>query len=228
MMPRLRNMHWPMIALLAMSASLPARAIEPFKASYQALYKGIPATGRMVLEPVGDDRWKYTVDISAPIGSLVQTTVFEDRGGQWRPLSNTDTANLLMVKDAKNATYDWARGEARWSGDVDADRAGPVKLKAGDLDALLVNLALARDAATGKPLQYRLVDNGRATQVSYQVAGKEQIDVGGQSRTATKVVHTHGDKQYLVWVVDGMPVPARIVQRRKGKDDIELRIESVQ
>lgn len=227
MMTKLRKMSWPMAALLAMAASLPARAIEPFTANYQASYKGIPASGRMVLEPIGGDHWKYTVNISAPVGNLVQTTVFEDRGGRWRPLSNSDTANLLMMKDEKNATYDWAHGEARWSGDVDANRAGPVKLKAGDLDALLVNLALARDVAAGKPLTYRLVDNGRAKQVSYQVAGKEQVDVGGKSRTATKVVHTDGDKQYLVWVVDGMPVPARIVQRRKGKDDIELRIESV-
>lgn len=218
---------WPMAGLLAMAASLPAQAVEPFTVDYEASYKGIPASGRMTLESTGGDRWKYTVSINAPIGNLTQTTVFEDRNGQWRPLSNTDSANLLMIKDNKNATYDWASREARWSGDVDADRAGPVKLRAGDLDVMLVNLALPRDVAAGKPLDYRVVDNGRAKQVSYQVTSKGQVEVDGKTHAATKVERTDGDKQYVVWVVDGIPVPVRIVERRKGKDDIELRIKSV-
>ena len=191
----IKLLAWPMAGLLAMAATLPAQAVEPFKADYEASYKGIAASGRMILEPAGGDRWKYTVSISAPIGNLTQTTVFEDRNGQWRPLSNTDSANLLMIKDNKNATYDWASGEARWSGDVDADRAGPVKLQAGDLDVMLVNLALARDVAAGKPLDYRIVDNGRVKQVSYQVAGKEQVQVDGKAHAATRVERTDGDKQ---------------------------------
>ena len=31
---------------------------------------------------------------------------------------------------------------ATWTGDVKPDRAGPVKLQAGDLDAMLINLAI--------------------------------------------------------------------------------------
>jgi hypothetical protein len=31
----------------------------------------------------------------------------------------------------------------------------------------------------------------------------------------------------LVWVVEGLPLPARLLQRKNGKDEIDLRITSV-
>ena len=117
---------------------------------------------------------------------------------------------------------------ARWSGDVKPDRAGPVKLQAGDLDAMLVNLALARDVAAGKPLNYRMVDDGRAKQTElHRSPARKQITVGGKPQQATKVSRTDGDKQTIAWVVDGLPVPARILQRKDGKDEMDLRLNSV-
>ncbi|HVQ32308.1 MAG TPA: DUF3108 domain-containing protein, partial [Lysobacter sp.] len=98
---------------------------------------------------------------------------------------------------------------------------------AGDLDAMLVNLAIPRDLAAGKPLNYRMVDDGRAKPMTYQVAGKEAVTVGGKSQQATKVSRTDGNKQTIVWVVDGLPVPARILQRKDGKDEVDLRLNSV-
>ncbi len=103
-----------------------------------------------------------------------------------------------------------------------------MQLKSGDMDALLINLALVRDVAAGKPLSYRLVDNGRAKQLDYRITGTEKIDVGGQSQQATRVVSTDGDKETIAWVVKGMPVPARILQREGGKDALDLRVKSVQ
>jgi Protein of unknown function (DUF3108) len=123
--------------------------------------------------------------------------------------------------------YDWAAGEARWSGDVKPERAGPVPLQAGDVDGLLMNLVIARDAAAGKPLRYRLVDEGRVKSMTFTVAGKETITIGGKPREATKLVNTNGNKQMMIWVVDGLALPARILQRKDGKDDIDLKIVSV-
>jgi len=158
---------------------------------------------------------------------IAQTTVFEDNAGQWRPLSGSDSSKMLFKKTSKQAAYDWSRGVATWSGDVKADKAGPVRLKAGDLDAMLVYLALARDVAADKSLAYRLVDDGRVKQLNYVVAGKESVEIAGKSRQATKVVRTDGDKQMIAWLVDGLPVPARILQRKNGRDEMDLRIKSV-
>ena len=205
----------------------PARALEPFSADYEANYMGLSATGRMTVEPQGDNLWKYTLKIANQAAQLTQTTVFEDRGGQWRPLSGTDASLLLIKKIRRNAVYDWVSGEARWNGDVKPDRAGPVKLQTGDVDGLLMNLAIARDAAAGKPLRYRMVDEGRVKPMAFTVAGKENITIGGKSRQATKLVSTNGNKQMLIWVVEGLALPARILQRKDGQDDIDLKIVSV-
>jgi len=220
--------RWPLLAAAALLvASAPALAVKPFTADYSASYMGLEGNGRMTLAPAGGDRWNYTLEIHSSIAQLSQNTVFEDNGGQWRPVSGSDTSSLLIKKSRKQATYDWGKGEARWSGDVKADRAGPVSLKAGDLDAMLVNLALARDVAAGKPLDYRMVDDGRAKQMRYRVAGKENVTVGGKSQSATRVERTDGNKQLIVWVVDGLPVPARILQRKDGKDEMDLRLKAV-
>ena len=213
-------------ALLAIACS-PAFAVEPFTADYSANYMGLEGNGTMTLAASGSNRWTYTLNIRSSLAQLTQSTVFEDHDGQWRPLSGNDSTVLLIKKKNKSASYDWGRGEARWSGDVKADRSGPVKLHAGDLDAMLVNLAIPRDLAAGKPLNYRMVDDGRAKPMTYQVAGKEAVTIGGKSQQATKVSRTDGNKQTIVWVVDGLPVPARILQRKDGKDEVDLRLNSV-
>ena len=214
-------------ALLTLAASAPARAVKPYSADYTASYMGMQGTGKMTIAPAGANRWKYSLNIRSNVAQLSQTTTFEDNDGQWRPLSGTDSSLLLIKKSNKSAIYDWAKGEARWSGDVKAERAGPVKLQAGDMDALLVNLAIARDAAAGKPMNYRMVDDGRAKQMAWQVAGTEALTIGGTTKQATKVSRSDGDKQTVVWVVEGIPVPARIRQRKDGRDQIDLKINSL-
>jgi uncharacterized protein DUF3108 len=215
-------------ALLAAAAALASpAALKPFTATYAVSYMGLNGTGTMTLAPAGDDRWKYSLDIDSAIAQISQSTVFDANGGSWRPLSNSDSATLLIKKNQKQAAYDWARHEARWSGDVKADRSGPVALRDGDLDAMLLNLAIPRDVAAGTALNYRMVDDGRVRAMQYKVIGKETVQVGGKPQSATKVARTDGDKQQIVWVVSGLPVPARILQRKDGKDEMDLKLKSI-
>ena len=215
-------------ALLLVAAAGPAWAVKPFVADYAATVKGaVHADAQMKLTSVGGDRWSYELSVNSPIASVRQTTVFEDHGGTWRPLSGNDSTQVLIKKSQKNATYDWTTGEARWSGDVKADRMGPVKLQAGDLDAMMLNLAIVRDVAAGKPLSYRMVDNGVARQQVYQNLGKDSITVGGKPQTAIKVSRSNEGKLVTVWVVEGLPVPARVLQQDNGKDALDLVLKSV-
>ena len=222
-------------AAAALAVAGPAQALEPFTATYEAWYQGSRAgDGVMRLAPAGDNRWTYSLDVKGTSGmaaitgaDLSQRTTFEVVDGRWRPLAGSDSSKLLFKSTTRKATYDWRAGEARWTGDVKPERAGPVRLQAGDMDAMLLNLALARDVAAGKSLNYRLVDNGRAKPHHYKVAGKERVTIEGQAREATKVVRTDGDKQTIAWIVEGLPVPARILQREDGKDQMDLRIKSI-
>ena len=220
----------PLFALLLVLCATPAMAataLKPFTATYDVNYMGLNGTATMALAPAGGDRWKYSLDIDSAIANLSQNTVFEANGGQWRPLSNSDSAVLLIKRNKKSASYDWGKREARWTGDVKADRAGPVALRDGDIDAMLLNLVIPRDVTAGKALDYRMVDDGRAKQMHYKVVGKETVEVGGEQRPATKVARVDDDKQQILWIVPGLPVPARILQRKDGKDEMDLRVKSI-
>lgn len=215
-------------------AAAPALAVEPFTADYQATYMGMQATGRMTLAPEGGDRWKYSLDITGAGARLTQSTVFEANGGQWRPLSSSDAqrgerglAAMLVKSRNSNATYDWSKGVATWTGDVKSDRSGPVRLQAGDLDGMLMNLALVRDFKSGNELAYRLVEDGRARRQVFTPAGTETINVQGREQRATKVVHRDGARTITAWIVDGLPVPARLLQQRDGRDHVDLRLTAL-
>lgn len=207
-------------------ASLPAMAIDAFTAQYQASALGMQGEGQMVIAPQSGNRWQYSLTVRNQLVDLSQKTVFDEQNGRLRPLSSSDSSRVLVKKKSVDTIYDWSKSQATWSGDIKPDRAGPLALQAGDMDALLVNLAIVRDVAAGKPLRYRMVENGRAKAMVYQVVGKEKITVGGKSQEATKVSRTDGNKQMIVWIVPNMPVPARILQREDGQDSIDLTIKS--
>ena len=209
-------------AASAASAAAPA-SIKPYSADYDASYMGMHGTGHMTLAQQAGGRWVYSLRIGSPLAQLSQSTVFDQAGDGLRPLSGTDSSTFLVKRVTKQASYDWKAGQASWSGDVKPDRAGPVALQAGDVDAMLLNLALPRDVAAGRSLHYRMVDDGRAKPVNCSTSSKETLHAGGKSLQATKVSCDLGpNKQILLWVVDGMPFPARILQRNDGQDDIDL------
>jgi hypothetical protein len=144
-----------------------------------------------------------------------------------RPLSSQDRSALLVKKRNVQANYNWTSNQATWTGDIKPDRAGPIALKAGDMDALLINLAIARDLAAGKPLTYRMVDEGRIKNMTYRVVGKESVTVGGKSYEATKVSRVDGNKELIAWIVPEFPVPARMLQRESGRDALDLTIKAM-
>jgi len=226
-----------MFALVTAPPITVAGDIEPFGADYRATFMGLQATAKMSLTMAGgesDSRWIYRLDIKGAGAHLVQSTTFDIDGEHWRPLSSEDSQRgesgmaLFLVKNrSTTSVWDWDRREARWSGDIAPERSAPVPLQPGDLDAMLLNLVLVRDVAARKPLTYRLVDDGRAREQRYRRAGTEEVRVGGQTHRALKVRREDGNRSITAWIVKGIPVPVRILQQRKGKDHIDLRLDRV-
>jgi hypothetical protein len=212
-------------ASAAEPATKPA-PLKPYSADYDASYMGLHGTGHMTLAQQPGGRWVYSLKIGSAVAQLSQSTVFDVAGDRLRPLSGSDSSLFLVKRVDKQASYDWKSGQAAWSGDVKPERAGPVALQAGDVDGMLLNLALPRDVVAGRPLHYRMVDDGRAKRIDCTTTGNEALAVAGKSMQATRVrCDMGGNKQILLWVVDGMPFPARILQRKDGKDDIDLRLD---
>src|SRR5690606_33698873 len=208
-------------------AALPAFALDPFSADYPASDMGRQADGTMTLAREAGDRWKYSLRIRNQVADLSQSTVFDEHQGTLRPLSSSDSSVALIKRKSVNARYDWKASQATWSGDVKPERRGPVKLQAGDMDALLINLAVARDLAAGKPLAYRMVDEGRVKPMRYEVGGKEPVTVAGKTHQATKVVRRDDKRETIAWIVPEMPVPARILQRENGQDTVDLTLKAL-
>lgn len=220
-----RMLALSLAAALAMAAS-PAHALKPFTAQYEASFKGISAGGAMTLSRQGQ-RWTYAMGLRNAMANLSQATVFEEAAGRYRPLGGSDRSTYLMKTRAVVTLYNWKGMQARWTGDVKPQRAGPVAMQPGDMDALLVNLALVRDIGFGRAsMSYRLLENGKAKSMTYRVAGREKITVGGRALDTTRVVQSAGSKQTAVWIAPGVPTPVRIVQREDGSEVFRLQLTS--
>lgn len=215
------------LAMLVSASSLQAAELQAFNATYRASYNNTGANATMSLSPAGTNRWNYTLSMQNALVRLDRSAVVDASGSQLRPISNRESVSMLVRKRNKQGNYDWSANQARWSGDVNADRQGPIRLQAGDVDGMTMNLAIVQDALAGQPMRYRLVENGKASPMNFDVSGRETINVGGKQTPTIRVVSNDGDTTRTVWVAEGIPIPVRIMQKEDDGDTIDLRLQSV-
>ena len=219
-------------------ASLPALALEPFVATYQAYNQGkLAGAARMQVVQAEGARWRVDLGIRGTRGfawlaglNIEQSTVFDIKDEQYRPLSQATVKHAVFTGKKFSGVYDWQARSAHWQGDVKKTRTAAIPLRDGDMSTLLVNLAVIRDAQPGKSLGYRVVDNGRARDYQYAVAAQTEIvNVDDLSYDAMRVARTNGgNDETIFWVANGVPTPVRILQRENGQDTIDLRLVEYQ
>ena len=210
------------------------RTLEPFVAQYQ-VFKDGRVLGDAVMRVVKNDarRWRVDLDIKGTEGlvglagiAAQQSTVFDVAGDRYRPLAQSTVRKTVFTKKQTVGVYDWRSHQARWTGDVKESRRAPVTLQDGDQSGLLINLAVIRDAQPGQSLQYRFVDDGRVRDHSYEVSSQiEDVKIGELSYSAMRVTRAQaGSEETVIWVVDGVPTPVRLLQREDGEDKYDLRL----
>ena len=217
--------------------SLPALALEPFVATYQAYNEGKLAGSAKMQVVQNGNRWRVDLGIRGTRGfahlvglNIEQSTPFDTVGDTYRPLSQATVKHALFTGKKISGTYDWNALSARWQGDVKKSRSAPVPLHQGDMSSLLMNLAVIRDAQPGKALNYRVVDDGRVRDYQYAVAEQTEIvAVDDLSYDAMRVARTNGgNDETIFWVANGVPTPVRILRRENGQDTIDLRLVEYQ
>lgn len=211
------------------------RALIPFSARY-AVWRGGDAFGDATMQVVKVEgaRWRVDLTIRANRGllslaglNLQQSTLFDMTGGAYRPLTQSTVRKALFGKKQTVGVYDWNARQAQWRGDVKKTRRTAVALQDGDMSALLINLAVLRDAQPGATLHYRFVDDGRVRAQDYVVAAqREPQTVEDMAYDAMRVsrVQAGGGNETILWVVEGVPTPIRILQREDGEDALDLRL----
>ena len=138
-----------LLLALATLPTLHAAELKTFNASYRASYNNMAANATMSLAPAGANRWTYRMKVQNALVQLDRSSTVDASGSQLRPVGNRETINMLVKKKSKQANFDWSGGQVTWTGDVKSDRRGPVKLQAGDVDGMTLNLAIVRDALAG-------------------------------------------------------------------------------
>ena len=227
------------LAGLLAFAALPAQALEPFAARYQAWHGG-KELGAATLQarPTAGNQWRMDLDVRAERGmagflglDMGQSTVFTvEDGERYRPLSHGTVKPGLFGGKKISGSYDWNAGSARWQGKIKQERSAPVPLQEGDLNGLLLDLTVVRDAAPGKTLAYRVVENGRARDHQYIVAAQpETVAVDDIRYSALRVERSNGgNDETIFWIADGVPTPVRILMRENGVDAYDLRLVEYQ
>ena len=221
-------------ALAALETTEGPRALEPFVAQYQ-VFKDGRVLGDAVMRVVKNDarRWRVDLDIKGTEGlvglagiAAQQSTVFDMAGNRYRPLAQSTVRKTVFTKKQTVGIYDWRSHQAQWTGDVKESRRAPVTLQPGDQSGLLINLAVIRDAQPGQSLQYRFVDDGRVRDHRYDVSTRiEDVKIGELSYSAMRVTRAQaGNEETVIWVVDGVPTPVRLLQREDGEDKYDLRL----
>src|SRR5690606_15734078 len=155
---------------------------------------------------------------------------FNNEGSVYTPLSQSTVKKALFMGKKVTGTYDWQAGTAQWQGDLKKERRQPIALQRGDQSALLLNLSLMRDARPGQTMTYRYVDVGRVRQYEYRAAdATENVQVGDLSYNALRVHRVNGgNDEMILWIANGVPTPVRILQRKDGEDEIDLRLMEYQ
>jgi hypothetical protein len=216
------------------TAAPASTAMTPFIAQYQ-VFKDGSVLGDATMQLVRNDarRWRVDLGMHGTQGLIglaginaEQSTVFDIAGGRYRPLAQSTLRKSVFTRKQTVGVYDWRAGQARWTGDVKETRRAPVSLQAGDQSGLLINLAVIRDAAPGKSLHYRFVDDGRVREHHYNVSTElEEVKVGELNYSAMRVTRAEsGGEETVIWVVEGVPTPIRMLQREDGKDTYDLRL----
>jgi hypothetical protein len=214
--------------------SVQAAAVVPFVAQYE-VFKAGDALGDATMQVVKNDarRWRVDLNMRGTRGLIglaglnaEQSTVFDLANAGFRPLAQSTVRKSVFTQKRTVGVYDWRAGQARWTGDVKETRRAPIALQPGDQSGLLINLAVIRDAQPGKSLHYRFVDDGRVRDHHYNVSTElDEVQVGELNYSAMRVTRVEsGNEETVIWVVQGVPTPVRMLQRENGEDTFDLRL----
>jgi hypothetical protein len=223
------------LGALALSSTSMADAIDlkPFKATYNAEWKGMTA-GTTVLElrRAGPDTYSYSSTSNARgvfrmafSETLVQTSTFRLQDGAVQPL----TFRGIDEKEREiNLDFDWTNLKVTG---VAKGHNVDLAMTEGTQDAMSLQISMLRNLATGKvPPTVWLIDSDKLKDYELRTEGSARVEtVLGELDT---VIYTtrraNSDRMTRTWVAPALGyLPVKAERIRGKKTEFTLKIESV-
>ncbi|KAB2931077.1 MAG: DUF3108 domain-containing protein [Candidatus Contendobacter sp.] len=225
---------WVLSPLATAADGLP---VAPYQARYEVYASGFSIGEAVVtLTAVGTGAYRMTSDVRPnglvallASGRIHEQVSGEIRDGAVRPSQYERLLDTGRKSDHMQLRFDWSTGQVQAR--HNADQA-TLPLAPGVVDPLSLQLVVMGDLQRGRaPSQYSLVDKTEIKTYQIRNQGREVLDTPlGKLNTVLINQYTPGKTRMTTfWVAPDLQyLPVRIMQEKKGKEDLRMEIRAVE
>lgn len=202
--------------------------LRPFVAHYQGRANGLAVSdlGTRELKALGDGRYQLQYRASAMIYTLEETSQFEVKNSQLRPLAYTSNRGSFFKRRKASLDFDWNKNVGAY---VFKETTGTFPLQPGTQDPLTGSLELARLLAPSKEKYSYLEAEKRGIGTNELVLIDQpelQTAMGTLKTWHLERIHRTNKRKTEIWLHHEYPaIPLKIHQTDDG-DEFQLSITS--
>ena len=237
------KLWFPTVALACLFAFSPLATaadglpVAPYQARYEVYTSGFSAgEATITLAAAGPGAYRMTSDVqpNGLVALLVSGRIREQVSGQIREGAIQPDQYERLLETGKKSDhmqlwFDWPAGQVRARNNADQ---ATLPLAPGVVDPLSLQLVVMRDLQRGQtPSQYSLVERTEIKTYQIRNQGRETLDTPlGKLNTILINQYTPGKTRMTTfWVAPDLQyLPIRIMQEKKGKEDLRMEIRAVE
>ncbi|MDG4594866.1 MAG: DUF3108 domain-containing protein [Candidatus Contendobacter sp.] len=225
---------WALGELATAADGLP---VTPYQARYEVYASGFSVgEAVIILTAAGPGAYRMTSDVRPnglvtllAAGRIHEQASGEIREGAIQPRQYERVLDTGRKSDHVQLRFDWSAGQVQAR--HNADQA-TLPLTPGVVDPLSLQLVVMADLRRGQtPSQYSLVDRNEIKTYQVRNQGREVLETPlGKLNTVLINQYTPGKTRMTTfWVAPDLQyLPVRIVQEKKGKEELRMEIRAVE
>lgn len=222
--------HLLLIALFVFSGPKAWAADDSPQVLMRAVYEGKISGWNVELERTlthyPDGHYRLRSYASKLFASIEETSRFIIKNGHILPQEYVYKRSVFGKKSVERITYDWGKGQAKYTRSDRERNNTEHTLKPSVLDPALYQLALQADLAKGQNgLHYRFIKRKRTEEYHLKTMANETIHFAGKKYEATVVLRKDpdSDKTTKVWVAPALNHAITKIQHTdKDGDEFEI------
>ncbi|MFT6916560.1 MAG: hypothetical protein ACJAWL_002900 [Motiliproteus sp.] len=169
-------------------------SLTPFKAYYQAQFDlGVSVSGEAFreLKALPDGQWQLSMTASTLMAKIEESSRFEIRHQQLRPLEYRYKRKVFMNKKQRRQLFDWSKGTLA---STYKDQTRLLQISQPTYDNISYQLQLWRDLKAGlTEMSYSLADGDHLKTLQFDRAGEEFIDTPAGRFETIRVKRDRGE-----------------------------------